>query len=71
MMPNSYNSFDEINNQLKILSLQKQIYKQHVKLNFQSSKNIINVTNIKNEFKRAFQEQILSYIINNLFKRFR
>lgn len=71
MMPNSYNSFEEINNQLKILSLQKQINKQQIKLNFQNSKTIFNVTNLKNEFKRAFQEQLLSYVVNNLLKRFR
>ncbi|SDS24040.1 hypothetical protein SAMN05216503_2422 [Polaribacter sp. KT25b] len=70
-MSNSYNSFEEINNQLKILSLKKQINKQHIKLNFQNSKTIFNVTNLKNEFKRAFQEQLLSYVINNLLKRFR
>jgi hypothetical protein len=71
MMPNSYNSFEEINNQLKILSLQKQINKQHIKLNFKNSKTIFNVTNLKNEFKRAFQEQLFSYVVNNLLKRFR
>lgn len=70
-MPNSYNSFEEINNQLKILSLQKQINKQHIKLNFKNSKTIFNVTNLKNEFKRAFREQLFSYVVNNLLKRFR
>tara|TARA_R110000751_G_scaffold53123_4_gene115336 strand:- start:119 stop:334 length:216 start_codon:yes stop_codon:yes gene_type:complete len=71
MMPNNYNSFDEIDNQLKILSLQKQIYKEHIKLNIKSSKNSLSAINIKSEFKSALQEQVLTFIINNLIKKFK
>ncbi|MFD2914561.1 DUF6327 family protein [Psychroserpens luteus] len=71
MMPNNYNSFNEIDNQLKILSLQKQIYKEHIKLNIKSSKNSLSAINIKSEFKSALQEQVLTFIINNLIKRFK
>ncbi|WP_394354979.1 DUF6327 family protein [Psychroserpens luteus] len=70
-MPNNYNSFNEIDNQLKILSLQKQIYKEHIKLNIKSSKNSLSAINIKSEFKSALQEQVLTFIINNLIKRFK
>ncbi|QRM90802.1 hypothetical protein FG167_16655 [Lacinutrix sp. WUR7] len=71
MIPNSYNSFDEIDNQLKILSLQKQIYKQHIKLNLKSSKDSLSATTIKNEVKVALQEQLLTFIMNSLIKKFR
>ncbi len=71
MMPNNYNSFDEIDNQLKILSLERQIYKERIKLTLKSSKMNFNAINIKNEIKRALQEQLLTFVMNNLVKRFR
>ena len=70
-MPNNYKSFKEIDNQLKILSLQKQIYKERIKLNLKNSKSSFRAINIKNEFKVAVQEQLLNFIINNLVKKFR
>ncbi|WP_111707689.1 DUF6327 family protein [Lutibacter citreus] len=70
-MPNNYNSFDEIDNQLKILSLERQIYKERIKLTLKSSKMNFNAINIKNEIKRALQEQLLTFVMNNLVKRFR
>ena len=71
MIPNSYNSFDEIDNQLKILSLQKQIYKEHIKQNVKNAKYSFSVTSIKKEVKVTLQEQLLSYIINSWIKKFR
>lgn len=69
MIPNNYNSFDEIDNQLKILSLQKQIYKERIKLNLNSSKNSFSAMNLKNEFKGAFQEQVLTFVIEKVLSK--
>jgi hypothetical protein len=71
MIPNSYNSFDEIDNQLKILSLQKQIYKEHIKRNVKTAKDSFSATTIKKEVKVALQEQLLTFIMNSLIKKFR
>ena len=70
-MTNNYNSFEEIDNQLKILSLQKQIYRERIKMNLKSAKINFNAANIKNEFKGAFQQKALTLLINNLIKIFR
>ena len=69
MIPNSYNSFAEIDNQLKILSLEKQIYKQRIKLSLNSSKNSFTATNIKTEFKGLLQERLLVFLKNYLFQK--
>lgn len=71
MKPNSYNSFDEIDNQLKIISLQKQIYKQHIKLNLKSSKASFSVNSIKSEVKNALQIKLLEFVKTNLIKKLR
>jgi len=71
MIPNNYNSFEEIDHQLKILSLQKQIYKERIKLNLKSSKNSFSITNLKNEFKGILQEKLLTFITTNLIKKFK
>ena len=71
MIPNNYNSFDEIDHQLKILSLQKQIYKERIKLNLKSSKNSFRTTNLKNEFKGILKDRLLTFITTNLIKKFR
>ncbi len=70
MIPNKYNSFEDIDNQLKILSLQKQIYKEQIKLSFKNSKNSLRPNNIMNEFKGLLQERLLvilrSYLLQKL-----
>lgn len=71
MMPNSYNSFDDIDNQLKIISLHKQIYKQQIKLNLKSSKASFSASHIKSEVKNTLQVKLLEFITTNLIKKFR
>ncbi|WP_452229138.1 MULTISPECIES: DUF6327 family protein [unclassified Lacinutrix] len=70
-MKNSYNSFAEIDQQLKIISLQKQIYKQYIKRDLKSVKGSFNAVNIKEELKSSLQEQLLRFILNNWIKKFR
>ena len=71
MIPNSYNSFEDIDNQLKIISLQKQIYKQQIKQNLRSSKASFSATSIKSEVKNTLQIKLLEFITTNLIKKFR
>ena len=69
MIPNSYSSFADIDHQLKILSLEKQIYKQRIKLSLNSSKNSFTATNIKTEFKGLLKERLLMFLKNYLFQK--
>ncbi|QCE40465.1 DUF6327 family protein [Psychroserpens sp. NJDZ02] len=71
MIPNSYNSFEDIDNQLKIISLQKQIYKQQIKQHLRSSKASFSATSIKSEVKNTLQIKLLEFITTNLIKKFR
>ncbi|WP_117880433.1 hypothetical protein [Aureibaculum luteum] len=71
MIPNSYKSFEEIDEQLKILSLQNNIYKELIKLNLKSSKNNLKVESIKNELKSVVQEKLLAFVANKLLKKLR
>ncbi|WP_178985544.1 DUF6327 family protein [Winogradskyella helgolandensis] len=69
MIPNKYNSFADIDNQLKILSLQKQIYKEQIKQSFKSSKNSLRPNNIKHEFKGLLQERLVMILRTYLLKK--
>ena len=69
MIPNNYNSLAEIDHQLKILNLEKQIYKQRIKRSLNSSKNSFTATNIKTEFKDLLQEHLLVFLKNYLFQK--
>ena len=69
MIPTSYTSFEEIDEQLKILSLQKNIYKELIKLNLKSSKNNLKPESIKNELKGLAQEKVLAFVVNNVLKK--
>ncbi|RED43641.1 hypothetical protein DFQ10_105241 [Winogradskyella eximia] len=69
MIPKRYNSFDEIDNDLKILSLQKQIYKERIKLNVKNSKNSLKSVNIKNELKGLIQNQLLTFVSDKVLNQ--
>ncbi|MBJ2175692.1 hypothetical protein JBL43_15675 [Aureibaculum sp. A20] len=71
MIPNSYTSFEEIDEQLKILSLQKNIYKELIKLNLKSTKNNLKAESIKTELRGVLQEKILAFVANNVLKKLR
>jgi len=70
MIPTRYNSFDEIDKQLKILNLQREISKESLKLNLMRSKISIYPANIKNELRVLFQRKILLVIAKRFFKDF-
>ena len=69
MIPNNYNSFADIDKQLQILSLQKKIYKEQIKLSFKSSKNSLRLNNIKYEFRGLLQERLIVILRNYLLKK--
>lgn len=69
MIPKSYNSFDEIDDQLKIISLQKQIYKEGLKLSLKNSKFNLKSLNIKNELKGFLQNQLITLVRNKVLNK--
>jgi hypothetical protein len=69
MIPKSYNSFEEIDNQLKILSLQKQIYKEHLKLSLKSTKLNLKPATIKNELKGFLQNQLITLVSERVINK--
>ncbi|WP_299107710.1 DUF6327 family protein [uncultured Winogradskyella sp.] len=71
MIPKSYNSFNEIDNQLKILSLQKQIYKEGLKLSLKNSKLNLKPLTIKNELKGFLQNELLSLVTEKVLNKFK
>lgn len=69
MIPKSYNSFEEIDNQLRILRLQKQIYKEGLKLSLKNSKFNLKSFNIKNELKGRLQNQLLTLVRDKVLNK--
>jgi hypothetical protein len=71
MIPDSYNSFDEIDNNLKILKLKREIYKEHLKLNLNATKMSLYPVNIMSELRESIQKKALLFIAEYLLKKFR
>ncbi|WP_458626061.1 DUF6327 family protein [Winogradskyella sp. PC D3.3] len=71
MKANKYNSFEDIDDQLQILSLQKQIYKERIKLNLKNSKANFSANNLKFEFKSMLQDQLLTFLTQTVLKKLR
>lgn len=69
MLLNNYNSFEEIDNQLEILSLQKQIYKERLKLSLKRSKHSFKIPNLKKELKVLLQEEIIMFLRRYILKK--
>jgi len=70
-MMKQYNSFEEIDNRLKILSLQREIDKESLKLNLKHSKTGITSFSITNSFNSYIQMKTISWSIKYLRKLFK
>lgn len=70
-MIKQYNSFDEIDTRLKILSLQRKIDKESLKLNLKRSKTDLKCSNIFEGFNGFIQQKIIAWLTKNLLKIFR
>lgn len=62
MNPQIYNSFEDIDNRLKILKLQSEIDKESLKLHLKNAKTSLNPINILQEFRITLLKQVLSMI---------
>lgn len=66
-----YNSFKEIDDRLKILSLQREIDKESLKLNLKRSKTDLTSLNVVSGFNSYIQMKTITWIIKNLRKLFK
>lgn len=58
-----YSSFDEIDYQLKILSLKREIARERLELKCHRLHNIIDPSHIREQFKRSVQKTLLTVLI--------
>ncbi len=70
-MIKKYNSFVEIDNRLKILSLQREIDKERLKLNLKQSKTDLTSFNIVDGFNSYLQIKIMTWVTRKLRKLFK
>lgn len=70
-MIKQYNSFEEIDNRLKILNLQRKIDKENLKLNLKSSKIDLSPSVIIDDFNSFIQKKIINWAIKSIQKIFK
>lgn len=64
-----YNSFTEIDHRLKILSLQREIDKESLKLNLNRLRIDLYPSNFMVGFKEIIQKSLISLIVTKLLRR--
>lgn len=64
-----YSSFEEIDRDLKVLSLQQQVDKESLKLNFQNTKNSLYPTNLLGGIGGIVQKLLLSLVAKKVLKK--
>ncbi|MGY8916307.1 MAG: DUF6327 family protein [Flavobacteriales bacterium] len=70
MTAKKYTSFQEIDERLKILRLQKNISRESLKFNIKKSKETFYPTQVLGEFSGVFQKVILGFILRKILKKF-
>ena len=68
-MMKNYSSFTEIDHRLKILSLQREIDKESLKLNLRRLKIDLYPSQFMVGFKEIIQRSLISLVVTKLLKR--
>lgn len=68
MNTNQYNSFEEIDRELQVLKLKREINKETIKYSLQRFKTDVYPSNLFDNFKGIVQHYILTFTIKNLKK---
>ena len=71
MIPKKYTSFDEIDQDLKILKLEREIDLENLKMNFNQTKQSLYPTNLVGGFGGIVKTFLLSMFTKKVLKRFR
>jgi hypothetical protein len=66
-----FNSFEEIDNRLKILRLQREIEMEQFKLRLNMTKDAIQPTALMGEVGKWTKGLLISFVINKILRRFR
>ncbi|MGB3345143.1 MAG: DUF6327 family protein [Aequorivita sp.] len=70
MKPRLYNSFEEIDKQLKILSLKTAIDKENISFNSNKLKVLLYPDNILTEIKNIFRERLIAWVVGRYYHFF-
>ncbi|MEZ2415571.1 DUF6327 family protein [Muriicola sp. E247] len=65
-MNKRYSSFEEIDQQLKILELQRKLDWEHIKLNTQAVKQTLSPTNFSKKIENVFLQAILGFALKKI-----
>ncbi len=70
MIPKKYTSFKEIDNDLKILKLQRQIDMENLKMNFNQTKHSLQPSSLFGGFGGLVKSFLISLFAKKVLKRF-
>ncbi|NKI27917.1 hypothetical protein HCG49_15245 [Arenibacter sp. 6A1] len=71
MRKTSFNSFEEIDTELKVLKLQKNINKELIRFNVNKAKSSVAPKNLLGGAGGMVQKAVLSFVINKILKKIR
>ncbi|SHI29869.1 hypothetical protein SAMN04487911_10110 [Arenibacter nanhaiticus] len=71
MRKTSFNSFEEIDTELKVLKLQKNINKELIRFNVNKAKATVAPKNLLGGVGGTVQKVVLSFVINKILKKIR
>lgn len=71
MRQTHFKSFDEIDQRLKILRLQKEIDQEGIKFNWNKTKTSLHPTHIMGNFGGVLPKLIISFLAGKLMKKLR
>jgi hypothetical protein len=69
-MTTKYNSFEEIDQRLRILKLQRKIYLENLKLNLNRARTGLSPIQLFNGFRGTLQQRALTFAIHQLSRIF-
>ncbi|PKA98270.1 hypothetical protein B0O79_1955 [Flavobacteriaceae bacterium MAR_2009_75] len=70
MIPKQYTSFEQIDQDLKILKLQQDIDRENLKLKFNETKTSLYPTNLLGGVGGVIQKLVISLIASKFMKKF-
>jgi len=70
MINKQYTSFEEINQDLRILKLQREVDKEYLRLNMEQIKNSFYPTNLLGGIGGITKKLLLTLAVNKIIKKF-
>tara|TARA_R110000868_G_scaffold51310_1_gene162874 strand:+ start:295 stop:510 length:216 start_codon:yes stop_codon:yes gene_type:complete len=70
MIAKKYSSFEEIDDRLKIVRLERDISRESLKFHLKKSKETFYPSHIFGEFSGVIQKVLLSFVLKKVIKKF-